>query len=120
MSKSKRVLVCEFHQESDTFNPLISTIENCFEKVRCAYGKDAYDKAKLVPCALHGMIDAVEEFGGELILSQSLWGGSGGRVADDAPSTALLTLFSSPCTVPAAPRARMMPPAHCCPTSANW
>ena len=83
MNERKRVLVCEFHQESDTFNPLISTIENCFEKVRCAYGKDAYDKAKLVPCALHGMIDAVEEFGGELILSQSLFGGSGGRVADD-------------------------------------
>ena len=84
MSERKRVLVCEFHQESDTFNPLVSTLENCFEKVRCAEGKEAYDLAKAVPCALHGMIDAVEEFGGELILSQSLFGGSGGRVADDA------------------------------------
>lgn len=83
MSERKRVLICEFHQESDTFNPLISTLENCFEKVRCAEGQEAYDMAKLVPCALHGMIDAVEEFGGELILSQSLFGGSGGRVADD-------------------------------------
>ena len=84
MSERKRVLVCEFHQESDTFNPLVSTLENCFQKVRCAEGKEAYDLAKAVPCALHGMIDAVEEFGGELILSQSLFGGSGGRVSDDA------------------------------------
>ena len=75
MSERKRVLICEFHQESDTFNPLISTLENCFEKVRCAEGQEAYDMAKLVPCALHGMIDAVEEFGGELILSQSLSSG---------------------------------------------
>lgn len=84
MNERKRVLVCEFHQESDTFNPLVSTLENCFEKVRCAEGKEAYELAKAVPCALHGMIDAVEEAGGELILSLSLFGGSGGRVADDA------------------------------------
>lgn len=82
MSETKRVLVCEFHQESDTFNPLVSTLENCFEVTRYAEGQEAYDLAKAVPCALHGMIDAIEEAGGEAITTISLFGASGGRVDD--------------------------------------
>lgn len=78
----KRVLVCEFHQESDTFNPLVYGIES-FASRRYANGREAYEICKKLPCAFHGMIDAIEKDGGEAIPSISLYGGSGGRVADE-------------------------------------
>ena len=78
----KRVLVCEFHQESDTFNPIVyGTV--CFASRRYARGREAYEICKKLPCAFHGMIDAIEKEGGEVIPSISLYGGSGGRVADE-------------------------------------
>ena len=77
----KRVLVCEFHQETDTFNPFLATLES-FAALRYAEGQEAYDLCKKLPCAFHGMIDAIEEAGGVVIPSISLYGSSGGRVED--------------------------------------
>ena len=78
----KCVLICEFHQESDTFNPIVYGTDS-FASRRYAKGSEAYDICKKLPCAFHGMIDAVEKNGGEVIPSISLYGGSGGRVADE-------------------------------------
>lgn len=82
MSKSKKIIICEFHQESNTFNPIPFDLE-MFKAQRYAEGQAAYKAAKPLPCAFHGMIDAVEEKGYEVIPSISLYGGSGGRVRDD-------------------------------------
>lgn len=78
----KRVLLCEIHEESDTFNPLIYGLDS-FASRRYAMGQEAYDICKKLPCAFHGMTDAIEEGGAEVIPSISLYGGSGGRIADD-------------------------------------
>ena len=77
----KRVLVCEFHQETNTFNPFPMGLEG-FAALRYAEGQKAYDLCKELPCAFHGMIDAIEEAGGVVIPSISLYGPSGGRVED--------------------------------------
>lgn len=85
----KRVLLCEIHEESDTFNPIIYGLDS-FASRRYAKGKEAYDICKKLPCTFRGMADAIEEGGAEVIPSISLYGGSGGRIADD-----VMDLFKS-------------------------
>ena len=77
----KKVLICEFHQETNTFNPLPMKLEH-FAALRYANGQEAYELCKKLPCAFHGMIDAIEENGGEVISSVSLYGSLGGPVED--------------------------------------
>ena len=79
---TKRVLVCGFHQESNTFNPVTSTMER-FSRGPVKEGREAYEALKAVPLDAHGMIDAIEEAGGEVVMSVALRAGSGGKVADD-------------------------------------
>ena len=81
MNAKKRVLVCEFHQETNTFNPMTGGLE-LFQSIRYAEGQKAYALCKNLPCAFHGMIDAIEEAGGEVIPTISLYGGSWGLVKD--------------------------------------
>ena len=81
MNDKKRVLICEFHQETNTFNPLPMKLEH-FAALRYARGQEAYDLCKKLPCAFHGMIDAIEEAGGEAIPTVSLYGSLGGPVED--------------------------------------
>ncbi len=78
----RRILICELHEESDTFNPEIAGLE-FFKGVRYAEGQEAYDLCKKLPCAFHGMIDAIEEDDGEVIPGISLYGGSAGVVSDE-------------------------------------
>ncbi len=79
---AKRVLVCGFHQESNTFNPVVSAMDR-FSSGPVKEGQEAYEALKAVPLDAHGMIDGIEEAGGEVIMSVALRAGSGGRVADD-------------------------------------
>lgn len=81
MSAKKRVLICEFHQETNTFNPLPMKLEH-FAALRYAQGQEAYDLCKKLPCAFHGMIDAIEEADGVVLPSISLYGSLGGPVED--------------------------------------
>ena len=83
MSESKRVLICEYHQETNTFNPIPFTVE-AFRGQRCTAGRDAYETCRQLPCAFHGMIDAVEAEGWEVIPSIAMYSGSGGRVSDES------------------------------------
>ena len=48
-TNKKRVLVCEFHQETDTFNPFPMALEH-FAALRYAEGQEAYDLCKKLPC----------------------------------------------------------------------
>ena len=82
MNEKKRVLICEIHQETDTFNPIPYGVD-AFAARRYSLDGESYDICKKLPCSYHGMIDAVEEAGCEVVPSVSLYGGSGGRVTDE-------------------------------------
>lgn len=81
MTAKKRILVCEFHQETNTFNPIPMGLDG-FASLRYAEGQEAYDLCQKLPCAFHGMADAIEEAGGVVLPSISLYGPLGGRVED--------------------------------------
>ncbi len=83
MAKEKeRILVCEFHQETNTFNPLPTTMEG-FLAGRYAEGEDAYNMCKTCPVEYHGIADAIEAAGGEVVPALSLVAPAGGRVDDE-------------------------------------
>jgi len=82
MTEKKRILICEFHEETNTFNPLNMGLEG-FASLRYAEGKEAYRLCKELSCAFHGMTDAIEINGGVVIPSVSLYGPLGGRVEDN-------------------------------------
>lgn len=82
MNEVKRVLICEFHQETNTFNPQPFGVAE-FKGQRFEEGQAAYNACKPLPCAYHGMIEAVEETGAVVIPGISLYSGSGGRVTDE-------------------------------------
>lgn len=77
----RKVLVCEFHEETNTFNPIVMDLDG-FKVVRYAEGQEAYDLCSTIPCAFHGMIDGIEDKGGVVIPTVSLYGPSGGIVDD--------------------------------------
>ncbi len=82
MNNKKRILLCEFYQETNTFNPVPYTLD-MFSDFRYAEGMDFYNKAKEVPDAAHGMIETIESMGGIVIPGISLMGWAGGVVADE-------------------------------------
>jgi microcystin degradation protein MlrC len=90
--RKKRVLVCELHQESNTFNPIVAGYER-FLGNEHVEGIEAYQEIKLQPIAPHGMFDAIEEAGGEIIPTIFLNADSGGRV-DDAVLQTLIDRVS--------------------------
>lgn len=82
MDTKIRVLVCEFHQETNTFNPLPSSLEH-FGAIRHLEGEAFFKACRKLDCAVHGMIDAIEEADGIAIPTIDLYAQSGGRVKDD-------------------------------------
>ena len=79
---SKRILVCEFRQESNTFNPVPCAMP-VFSRRRFAEGQQAYAIAKSAPSDSGGIIDAIEAAGGEVVFAVTLCAGAGGKVTDD-------------------------------------
>lgn len=79
--EKKRVLLLEFCQETDTFNPIHMGLED-FRRRYYAEGEEAYHNMKRVPGSAGGIIDAIEEAGGEVIPTIFLSCTSGGRVED--------------------------------------
>jgi len=79
---SVRVLVGNFHQESNSFNPLLSGMDDF--RGSMALGQDVINKSRGVSDIVGGITDAVEERGGECIGAISLSAcTSGGPVAFD-------------------------------------
>lgn len=77
--RKKRILVCQFHQESNTFNPITVPIEQGNEIEGSAF----YDKYTGYRSSVCGMTDAIEQAGGEVVPTISLRpAGSGGRLED--------------------------------------
>lgn len=79
----KRILVCEFHQESNTFNPIVWDIDR-FGTNREFEGAARLEKSLDGKSAVHGGYTAITEAGGEAVPTVFLHASSGGRVADEA------------------------------------
>lgn len=79
----KRILVCEFHQESNTFNPLVNPIER-FNAGDVFEGERIFAQRMANETAVHGAADAITQAGGEIVPTVFMHSGSGGRVAEAA------------------------------------
>ncbi len=83
MLDKKRVLVFEFHQESNTFNPMVLPMKDFLLTARHGEGQPLYDYSKTHRSMLGGMVAAIEESGGEVIPTFSLSASSGARISDE-------------------------------------
>lgn len=79
--KKYRVLVCEYHQESNTFNPIVSPLEK-FTSGLDYEGEKIFNARMSIRSNVHGAVDAITAAGGEAIPTVFLTAGSGGRMAD--------------------------------------
>jgi len=77
----KRILILEFRQESNTFNPIVSD-RSVFNDGGPTEGEDAFRRPMAFRSAVHGAVDAVMQAGGEPIPTVFMDAGSGGRVSD--------------------------------------
>ncbi|MBE6962729.1 MAG: M81 family metallopeptidase [Ruminococcaceae bacterium] len=77
----KRILVCEFHQETNTFNPLVTPAEQ-FNSGHDFEGSQVFRGLMTQHSAVHGGVDAITEAGGDAVPCVFMHAGSGGRVAD--------------------------------------
>ena len=77
----KRILVCEFHQETNTFNPIVQTADQ-FNSGGEFEGEKTFSNRMSRTCAVHGGVDAITEAGAEAVPTIFMSSGSGGRVAD--------------------------------------
>ena len=79
----KRILICEFHQETNTFNPIINAVER-FNAGDVFEGEARYKKILAQKLAVAGAVDVFTQAQMEVIPSVFMHSGSGGRVADEA------------------------------------
>ncbi|MBQ2704641.1 MAG: M81 family metallopeptidase [Clostridia bacterium] len=78
----KRILVLEFHQETNTFNPVVTQLQD-FNSGLAPESEEAFESHMSIRSALRGAADALRQIDAELIPTVFLFGTSGGRVADE-------------------------------------
>ncbi len=74
-----KIAVCEFREETNSFNPVACGMSE-FKRGGVYAGEEMYRALRDKPCAVGGMIQAVEESGGEIVPLYSMNGNSGGMV----------------------------------------
>ncbi len=81
MSKkqSPRILVCEFHQETNSFNPIVWDMEKFKSGLVCE-GETLLKVFSSIRSPLMGMFNAIKEAGGEIIPGCAMRAQSGGLV----------------------------------------
>lgn len=79
----KRILICKFHQETNTFNPVINGAER-FNDGDIFEGERIFAKQLADHGTVCGAYDAITEAGAEVIPTIFMHSGSGGRVSDAA------------------------------------
>ena len=79
---SKRIFVCEFHQESNTFNPLTVPLSR-FSGLGNLEGDAVFTSHSV---ALQGAIETIRQMGGTVVPGIALTIGSGARLADEVLS----------------------------------
>ncbi|MBR6348578.1 MAG: M81 family metallopeptidase, partial [Spirochaetales bacterium] len=78
-----RVAICEFTQESDSFNPVVTGLD-FFQRGRIAEGQAFYDEAAGTQTAVGGMLDVLGKEDLEPVMLFSMrTASSGGPVGDD-------------------------------------
>ena len=77
----KRILILEFRQETNTFNPVITEKQSFGGKI--FEGQDVFQSRMAYRSAVRGAVNAFSEIGAEVIPTVFLAAPSGGRVADD-------------------------------------
>ena len=82
MCSKKRVLVFEFHQETNTFNPITSDFER-FHPTKTFEGAERLEGCIKAGGCVAGGVAAIEEAGGEVIPALFMHASSGGRVNDE-------------------------------------
>ena len=82
MSSKKRVLVFEFHQETNTFNPITAPFER-FHPTKTFEGQERFDGCIKAGGCVAGGVAAIHEAGGEAIPALFMHSSSGGRVDDE-------------------------------------
>ena len=81
MNEKKRILVCEFHQESNTFNPVVAEPEH-FNSGMPFEGEEMTKLRLNTRHSVQGAVTAIREAGAEAIPSMYFRAPSGGRVSD--------------------------------------
>ena len=79
--KNKRILVFEFHQETNDFNPIVTPAER-FHPQKIFEGEERFQEVVLKKGVTSGGVNAIWEAGGEVIHTVFMHSGSGGRVDD--------------------------------------
>ena len=80
---NKRILVCEFHQETNTFNPFVTPLAWFDPAGRGMEGESAFAGRTEGNLAVHGAVDAIREAGGQAVPAVFMHSGSGGKVGDE-------------------------------------
>lgn len=76
-----RILVCEYHQESNTFNPMTSPLSKFSPGLGCE-GEKVFNARMSTRSAIHGAVDAITAGGGEAVPTVFFTASSGGRMDD--------------------------------------
>ena len=79
----KRILVCEFRQENNTFNPIVTQIDR-FDFARDFEGDRIYQQRLTDKSSIQGAVGAFTQMGAEAVPTIYMHCGSGGRIADEA------------------------------------
>jgi len=84
----KRILVLEFHQETNTFNPIPSSFDSFSPKGHYE-GQACFENRMAVHGSVTGAVTAIREAGGQAVPSIIMVSPSGGRVSEEVFSHAL-------------------------------
>ena len=79
MSLAMKILVCEFNQESNSFNPDVAGMDS-FEYYGIHLGSEMLAKLKGKPRAVAGMFDVIAQSGADVVPACSMYSQSGGPV----------------------------------------
>lgn len=77
----KRILVCQFHQESNTFNPIISNLDR-FHPQKIYEGEVVFGEQMKAKSAIRGAVELLRQADVDVIPTVFMRAPSGGRVDD--------------------------------------
>lgn len=77
-----KILVCEFKQESNSFNPIL-TDWDAFERLGILRGEELFQGMTGLHLALKGIVDGIYEYGGQVVPGIVMCSGSGGPVCQE-------------------------------------
>lgn len=79
----KKILVCEFSQESNSFNPMVWELDR-FRSMVLSSGLKMKIMYSLLKSPIKGMVDAIKKSGAKPVYGTGMRAISGGRVSDDS------------------------------------